>query len=36
MPLSSSGMGSRFKKALIGLPLVVASLQTQEKPVVAS
>ena len=35
MPHPSIGMGSQFKKALIGLTLVVASLQTQVKPVLA-
>lgn len=34
MPHSSIGMGNQFQKALIGLTLVVASLQTQVKPVV--
>ena len=35
MPHSSIGMGKQIKKALIGLTLVVASLQTQMKPVLA-
>ena len=35
MPHFSIGMGNQIKKALIELTLVVASLQTQVKPVVA-
>lgn len=35
MPHSSIGMGYKFKKALIGLTRVVASLQTLVKIVVA-
>ena len=35
MPHSSIGMGKQIKKAFIVLTVVVASLQTQVKPVLA-